>query len=160
MSCDCSRPEILISLSNDIEASALVGALAQYGIDATAVGGFISGFKADAPSSMDILVKCSDLDRARQALAEIHEREAEDIDWDSVDVMEGAEEDVSAVEADDAESQWQPVAGRVWWVVVLLIIGVGTIFSLLTGSVHPLEIILVLLFIFAQVVYVATRFFP
>lgn len=67
---DPERPETLLSVANEIEAAAIVGFLAQYGIKAFAAGGYTSGFKAEAPGDVKILVKQADLDRARQALAE------------------------------------------------------------------------------------------
>lgn len=126
MTPDTDCPEVLLSVSNDIEASSIVIALAQYGIEATAAGGFISGFKAEVPSSVDILVKRADLDRASQALAEIHEHPADEIDWDSVDVMEGAEEELPAVETDD-DNVWAPAPGRIWLAMALLAILVGCV---------------------------------
>ena len=92
MALDHNRPEILLSVADEIEAAAMVTALAEYGVEAFAAGGYTSGFKAEAPGNVAVLVKHADLDRAKQALAEIRQQQGE-IDWENVDVMEGAEEE-------------------------------------------------------------------
>ena len=139
MTSDAERPVVLISVSNEIEASAIVGALAGYGIEAATTGGYISGFKAEAPARVNILVKQSDLDRATQALIEIHEQRADDIDWDSVDVMEGAEEERPPEEPAD-ESVWEPISGRIWLAVGLICTSIALMFVLLGGFAHPVAI--------------------
>jgi hypothetical protein len=102
MTSDPNRPEVLLSVANEIEAAAMVNALAEYGVEAFAAGGYTSGFKAEAPGNVMILVKQADLDRAKQALAEIRQQQG-DIDWSEVDVMEGAEDEPSADETTDTE---------------------------------------------------------
>jgi hypothetical protein len=92
MTSDPDRPEELLAAANEIEAAAMVNALAEYGVEAFAAGGYTSGFQAEAPGNVKILVKQADLDRAKQALAEILKEQGE-IDWSKVDVMEGAEEE-------------------------------------------------------------------
>jgi hypothetical protein len=92
MTSDPDCPEVLFSAANEIEAAAMTSALAEYGIETFAAGGYTSGFKAEAPGNVDILVKHADLDRAREALAEIRLQQSE-IDWSKVDVMEAAEEE-------------------------------------------------------------------
>jgi len=92
MTSDPNRPEVLLSAANEIEAAAMATALAEYGVEAFAAGGYTSGFKAEAPGNVNILVKHADLDRAREALAEIR-RQQDEIDWSKVDVMEAAEEE-------------------------------------------------------------------
>jgi hypothetical protein len=59
---------VLRSVANEIEAALIVNVLGDYGIAATATGGFISGFKAEAPGDVCVLVKQSELQVARQAL--------------------------------------------------------------------------------------------
>ncbi len=59
---------VLKSVANEIEAALIVNVLGDYGIAATATGGFISGFKAEAPGDMRVLVKQSELQAAREAL--------------------------------------------------------------------------------------------
>ena len=64
--------EVLTTLRTEVEASVLVAALAEVGIKAVAAGGYTSGFKAEAPGDVQILVKQDDLERAHKALATIH----------------------------------------------------------------------------------------
>jgi hypothetical protein len=85
MSADPNSPCKLLSVINEIEAASVASALAGYDIESTTVGGFTSGFKAEAPGSVQILVRRADLDRATRALAEIREDQGT-IDWSTVDV--------------------------------------------------------------------------
>jgi hypothetical protein len=87
MSDDPNSPCELLSVANEIEAGDLVTALAAYNIEASTVGGFTSGFKAEAPGTVQILVRRSDLGCAVSALAEIQKDEGK-VDWSEVDVGE------------------------------------------------------------------------
>jgi hypothetical protein len=87
MSNQSSSPCVLTSVANEIEGAGIVTALAQYGIDASMVGGFTAGFNAEAPGCVQVLVRQSDLDQAQRALAELHQDDA-DVDWSKVDVGE------------------------------------------------------------------------
>ncbi len=87
MSEDSEDLLILISVPTEIEAAAIVAALAQDDIRAVATGGLTSGFKAEAPGEVQVLVKRADAERAQQTLQEI--RSAKNpIDWSQVDVGE------------------------------------------------------------------------
>ena len=86
-----SSPCVLSSVANEVEAAGMVTALAEYGIEASMVGGFTAGFKAEAPGSVQILVRRSDLDEAKRALAEIQRDEGE-IDWSKIDVGQPEDE--------------------------------------------------------------------
>lgn len=87
MSTDPSNPEIVNSVPTDTEAAAIVLALRDHGIDAQTTGGFTAGFRAESPGLVHVIVKASDLERAKTALEAI-EREQPDIDWSNVDVGE------------------------------------------------------------------------
>jgi hypothetical protein len=80
-----SSPRLLLSVATEAEAAGIVTALAEYGIEALTTGGVTAGFKAEAPGSVQILVRSADLEQAQQALAEIQKDEG-DIDWSKVDV--------------------------------------------------------------------------
>jgi hypothetical protein len=118
MTPDPNRPEPLLSVCSDVEAAAIVTALAEHGIEAFAVGGYTSGFRAEAPGEVRVLVKHVDADRARQTLAEIGQEPGE-VDWSKVDVMETAEAPTTTDEGSDDEADWSPVTGRLWVTVVL-----------------------------------------
>lgn len=90
MANDPSCPCELLSVASEIEATAIVTALAQYDIEASTTGGFTSGFQAEAPGSVQILVRSSDLGRAELALAEIRADQG-NIDWSTIDVGEPEE---------------------------------------------------------------------
>jgi hypothetical protein len=92
MTTDPESPEVLLRLYDEIEAATVVGALAEDDVKAFAVGGYTSGFKAEAPGAIDVMVRHVDIDRANRALAEIRDAERE-IDWSSVDFGEPHEPD-------------------------------------------------------------------
>ncbi len=82
---DPNNPEVLTSVCTDVEAAAIVGALAALGIEASAIGGYTAGFRAEAPGRVNVIVKHADLGRARTALAEIEQNRPQ-VDWSQVDV--------------------------------------------------------------------------
>ncbi len=92
MAGDLNNSRVLLSVPNEVEAAGIVTALAAYDIWATTTGGFTSGFRAEAPGYVQVIVKQADLDRAKRALAEIQGGEAE-VDWSKVDVGKPAEPD-------------------------------------------------------------------
>ena len=52
-----------------------------------ATGGYISGFKAEAPGDIKVLVRHSEAGQARQMLDQIRQEQTE-IDWSEIDVGE------------------------------------------------------------------------
>ncbi len=85
------NPVTLITAPNDMEAAAIVAALEAGGVKAQAVGGFTAGFKAEAPGVVEILVKQSEVEKAREIL-DNHPNDEEPIDWSKVDVGEPEDE--------------------------------------------------------------------
>ena len=94
MTSDPQSPEVLLTLASEVEAAAIVTALAGYDIQAAATGGYTSGFKAEAPGYIRVLVRREDLDRAKRALVEIREGQGE-IDWSRIDVGDAGESEPS-----------------------------------------------------------------
>ena len=84
MTVDPNNPEILTSVTSDIEAGAIVAALASQGIEASTTGSFTAGFRAEAPGDIHVIVRQQDLVRALQIFN--HLKEANDLDWSQVDV--------------------------------------------------------------------------
>lgn len=84
MTVDPNNPEILTSVTSDIEAAAIVAALASQGIEASTTGSFTAGFRAEAPGDIHVIVRQQDLVRALQIFN--HLKEADDLDWSQVDV--------------------------------------------------------------------------
>lgn len=64
---------VLLRVSTEIEASLIIQRLENYGINATAVGGLTTGFRAEAPGTVSVMVKSADLFAAQTALATIRE---------------------------------------------------------------------------------------
>ena len=90
MPADPNNPEVLTSVRTDVEAAAIVSALAARGIEASTTGGYTAGFRAEAPGLVNVIVKYVDLHGAKIALAEI-EQDQPDVDWSQVDVGEPEE---------------------------------------------------------------------
>ena len=63
---DPTRPKKLETFNDNYSASILVARLEHHGIKATAVGGFVSGFQAESPGYVDVVVVQSDFDRAQE----------------------------------------------------------------------------------------------
>jgi len=71
MADDPNQPVILTTRRTEAQAALIVAALKDKGIEAQATGGFTSGFRAEAPGDVRILVRQSDLEKARAALRDI-----------------------------------------------------------------------------------------
>jgi hypothetical protein len=137
MTDDPNRPKVLLAVSSEVEAAAIVTALEPHEIEAITVGGYTSGFKAEAPGTVAVVVKMADFDRAKQALAEIREQQGE-VDWSKVDVMETAEEPANAEYANNVEPEPSGILYRTWWMVELLGIAICLIIWLFTRKLTPL----------------------
>ena len=137
MTPDPNRPEALLSVPNEIEAAALVSALAEYGIEAFAAGGYTSGFKAEAPGNVTVLVKHVDMDRTQQALAEIRAEQGA-IDWSKVDGIETPESPLLADESASADADWRPVTNHLWWIMELLGVAICFVIWLFTRNIQVL----------------------
>ncbi|MBU4273221.1 MAG: DUF2007 domain-containing protein [Planctomycetes bacterium] len=137
MTPDPDRSETLLSVADEIEAAAIVGYLDQCGIRAFAAGGYTSGFKAEAPGDVKILVKQADLDRARKALAENQEHESV-VDWSNVDVTKQEEEQQPANKGAGADGNQCVVMNYSWLILELLGITICLIIWLFTRDLAPL----------------------
>ena len=62
---DPTRPVKLETFNDSYQASVLVSRLGENNIKATAVGGFVSGFQAETPGYVDVVVVQSDFERAK-----------------------------------------------------------------------------------------------
>lgn len=84
---DANDPVSLTTVANEVDAGAIITALAAYDIEANATGGFTAGFRAEAPGKVQVWVRRKDLKRAQDALREIGQT-SQKIDWSQVDVGE------------------------------------------------------------------------
>ena len=66
---DPTAPKKLQTFNTDMEAEVMVSRLGESGIKATAVGGFVSGFIAEAPGYVDVVVTNQDFERAKKIVA-------------------------------------------------------------------------------------------
>ena len=62
---DPTRPMKLETFNDNYQASLLVARLEEAGIKATAVGGFVSGFQAESPGYVDVVVAQSEFENAK-----------------------------------------------------------------------------------------------
>lgn len=62
---DPSRPMKLETFNDNYQASVLVTMLEDNGVKANAVGGFVSGFQAESPGYVDVVVAQSEFARAK-----------------------------------------------------------------------------------------------
>jgi hypothetical protein len=69
MSAKSDTIEVVARVANEMEASLIVQCLTNQGITARAVGGFTSGFRAEAPGDVSVLVMSGDLERAKKIVA-------------------------------------------------------------------------------------------
>lgn len=79
---------VLASFRTELEAAVIRAALAEHGIDARLIGGYLAQFRGIAfPVDVQLLVRNADLVRAQSILAALPEDPAT-IDWSQVDVGE------------------------------------------------------------------------
>jgi len=71
MSETTNTPAVLIAVPTDLEAAMIVSALAAHEVDATTAGEYTSGFRAEAPGMVNVLVRGSDVTRAQRVLDEL-----------------------------------------------------------------------------------------
>ncbi len=65
---DANEIVVLMTAGNEAEAAMIIARLDADNIKASTVGGLTSGFRAEAPGSIQIPVHKADLERAKQAL--------------------------------------------------------------------------------------------
>ena len=87
MTIDPNTPELLTAVPTDLQAAVIVNALAERGVQATVTGSYTSGFRAEAPGWVSVVVRRMDLDLAKQTLAEL-KPSTSDVDWSEIDVDE------------------------------------------------------------------------
>ncbi|MCA9142979.1 MAG: DUF2007 domain-containing protein [Planctomycetaceae bacterium] len=92
MTSDPNSPTVVYSAVNPIEAAAVATALEAEGIETTTTGSYTSGFQAEAPGEIQVVVRQSQAEKAR-AILERLEEEAEMENDDASEVDYGDEED-------------------------------------------------------------------
>ena len=65
MSSDPDSPTVVYRAATSIEAAAIVTALEAEGIETTTTGNYTSAFQAEAPGSVQVVVRQSQADKAR-----------------------------------------------------------------------------------------------
>ncbi len=78
MADDPNQPVRLTTVPTEAQAALAVAALEQHGVHAQSVGELTSGFRAEAPGGVQILVRRADLERAQEALRAIEAESSPD----------------------------------------------------------------------------------
>lgn len=68
MSNDPNEAVKLATFTTEVEAQLLVGELADAGVDAQSSGALTASFRVEAPGEVAVLVRQSDLEKAKQVL--------------------------------------------------------------------------------------------
>ena len=84
MTTDPNSPTVVYSADNAIEAAAIVTALEAEGIKTTTTGSYTSGFQAEAPGPVQVVVRQSQAEQAYAVLDRLEE-EADAIATDDND---------------------------------------------------------------------------
>ena len=82
---DLNSPTQIRTVPTEFEAAAIVAALASHGIRSSTTGDFTSGFRAEAPGWVKVVVAQKDFEESNQILTEL-ESNSEAIDWSKIDV--------------------------------------------------------------------------
>lgn len=134
MTSDPEHLETLLTVPTEVEAAAVITALAEYDTEAIAVGGYMSDFKVGIPANVAVVVKRRDLDRAKRALTEIRAGRTE-IDWSKADVGEDSESQRPTDEMPSDASNWALNLVRLCWILFLLDVAVSFFIWLFTRDV-------------------------
>jgi hypothetical protein len=112
------RLSSLTSVPSELEASLIVAALRDDGLDASMTGIYTAGFRAEAPGQVQVQVADRDLLRAKSVLEEM-DRERETIDWSQVDFGD-AEEIEPAVGLSNLKL-WRRIAQVLIFFILILV---------------------------------------
>ena len=113
---DESAPEKIALYSHELEAGDLVNQLREAGIPAEMRGWSVSGFRAESPGQIEVVVSGKHAEQARQLMVELR-ADAQQIDWSQIDTGDPTE--VTESEANLASVRWEQVA------MILLAIAFG-----------------------------------
>jgi len=113
----------LTSVPSELEASLIVAALKDEGLDASMTGNYTAGFRAEAPGLVQVQVANSDLARAKSVLTDM-DRDRDTIDWTQVDV--GEPEEAEPVDETSVTTSWRRFALRMDYLIlaaILILVG-------------------------------------
>lgn len=85
MDVDPKSPRAVRTVPSELEAASIVAALANHGIEARTSGEYTSGFRAEAPGWVKVVVKYCDLEQADRVLVQL-EANPDTVDWSKIDV--------------------------------------------------------------------------
>ncbi len=79
MADDPNQPVVLMTTPTEAEAAMIAAALENQGVSAHVIGALTSGFRTEVPGCVEILVRQTDLERAREALRNIEPESDSDL---------------------------------------------------------------------------------
>lgn len=71
MTDDPNRPAVLTSVPNEAQAHLIAAALQRHGVQAQIEGALTSGFRAEVPGQVQVVVRQADVERARDILEDL-----------------------------------------------------------------------------------------
>lgn len=77
MSDDLNRTVVLTTAANEAQGLMIVAALEAHDVRAQVMGALTSGFRAEAPGDVKVIVLLGDLERAQSAMQAIEEESSE-----------------------------------------------------------------------------------
>ncbi len=107
----------LTTARTEWQAEALAAALRQRGVHAVTQGGMLSGFRAEAPAQVIVVVPRQDLARAKEALAQIGS-DSIDIDWEEVDVGQPEDQEPARPDAERAGAAPRSDMSSLLWAII------------------------------------------
>lgn len=108
----------LTTASSEWQADLMVATLKDAGIAASTAGGLLSGLRAETPVYATVMVRASDVLKAREALIAAKVR-SESVDWDA--------QDIGDERPDSAEAKDEPKSFSVGVLVGLVLIVCGAL---------------------------------
>ncbi len=85
MTSDPNSPTVVYSADNAIEAGAIATALEAQGIKTTTTGSYTSGFQAEAPGPVQVVVRQSQAEQALQVLEQLEQDAEFNVENEEVD---------------------------------------------------------------------------
>lgn len=77
MSDDPNRTVVLTTAANEAEGLMIVAALEAHGVRAQVTGALTSGFRAEAPGDVKVIVRQGDLEQAKSAMQAIEKESSQ-----------------------------------------------------------------------------------
>ena len=125
---DPYAPTVLARFPHEFQAELVVNELQRQGIQAKSIGATISGFRAEVPADVTVIVPAKEFDRAHQLIRQIEDL-GDEVDWSVVPVVD--ESNTQETEFDTAG--WMKIGLLCLALVVIAVIIAFAIAGLIFG---------------------------